>query len=640
MTYENITLTFDIHPFGMSTGSDQCIFSYSTDNSISSWTSFYQINDNNAHIIGHTETLNIETENNIGISIKIEAISGSSKCCLLSNIILQGNTISASNDFIIPPTSNKLSYFNANTLCSNTYGTTLATIPTFNLNKKAVAICRDFCTMKGQTVSNCACWNGLYRNANQNQWHWQDGTSVQNGFGFDNNANAIPFAAPWWTDGSTGTDPNVAISSVAYVRIGQVASTWAWGDTGSSSSYYPLCNAPPTATPTISPITSIPTTNEPTTNGPTTFEPTTFIPTTIQPTTTEPTTFGPTTSMPTTVQPTVLQPTTTEPSTVQPSTVEPSSMQPSSIPTNIPTISPIGEHGGQVEEMTSTYTIYVSRNELKNKDKNKEFTLIFFIVGMVIVLCICLIIVFVYKKMKDRKERIKQAKRMQMSVINNRSTSKTFTTDINTRNKNTNTISNTNMIRINSVSNTLNVQTLTPSQVSVLAQGEFNVNLTNSAGINNLLMNDIVDDMNNNNNIENNDDMIIQGMTTTGGGPSIDGNNTEDEIMNTDTNSTGDISDDDENVITNQINNVTIGGPNMYINHENNVQEGNDEYEYDEQYNDEYEHGNRYETKGNVNIDGDVDYIDTNEDIPPPPPPPLGNNSDDELLDYVNVTKN
>eukprot|EP01084_Bolivina_argentea_P138819 244317_1 len=374
MVFEEIKLTFHVNAYNITNTSQKCIFSYSTDNS-SQYHTFYEIN-NTTHVISRTQKLNTSTENNIAIRIKIEALNN---CCYLSNIKLEGTMIPVSDDFLISNSSTTKLWNDASSFCKITYGTELATVATFYLNKKAVAICHDFCHSINLNASNCGCWIGLYRNANKNIWYWKDGTSLTQ-YGFLADGSARTFTAPWWTDGFSGSDPNEAISTSTYVRMGTVGETWTWGDTAVTNNYkyYPMCNAPtpsPTSvssTPTLSPTTVLPTLS-PITYFPT-FSPSTSIPT-LSPTTYIPTLFP--TQLPST-------------STFKPTIVI-------TYITNTPTASPQRDKQNDMETSIVDIVLSTATETHKRNNKKRAALIVFVLFSVTLIIILCVLIIYFYR---------------------------------------------------------------------------------------------------------------------------------------------------------------------------------------------------------------------------------------------------
>ena len=95
--YENISLTFNVDPYGIENvirhvPPESCSIWYSIDNQINNWTQIGHW-DEYDHIIGHTVYLNHSASNNTGVAVKIIAIDHDTDCCYVSNISLNGQTM-------------------------------------------------------------------------------------------------------------------------------------------------------------------------------------------------------------------------------------------------------------------------------------------------------------------------------------------------------------------------------------------------------------------------------------------------------------------------------------------------------------------------------------------------------------------
>eukprot|EP01084_Bolivina_argentea_P251638 422106_1 len=158
---------------------------------------------------------------------------------------------------------------------------------------------------------------------------------------------------------------------------------------------YPhICDNPPTATPTVSPITS-----NPTTSIPTTFSPTTSIPTTSIPTTSNPTTIP-----------------TKSPSRFPSQTPSNNpTISPSNIPTITPSIYPTKQPTFKEGEIKDTENENNDSNDKEqiNANDNENQTVLFIVIAVAVVVFICILIGFIFwliyrnKKRKNKRQIMK-----------------------------------------------------------------------------------------------------------------------------------------------------------------------------------------------------------------------------------------
>ena len=323
----------------------------------------------------------------------------------------------------------------------------------------------------------------------------------------------------------TITASNEAIA-LNYITVECVAFT----DTPTTSS--PTSATPTTTTPdptTASPTSSTPTTQAPTTASPTNIDPTTAAPTSAQPTTsapssTNPTTFEPTTanpsvhpqtSNPTTAYPTTSLPTTSIPTTSVPTTSNPSTFPTTYVPTSRNIVVPDADVGvettakeeGAIPDDKTTTTNTKSEEEPNNDEERADLlstdtlqtnpNFVYMIIGIIISCCICcLIFVFVTRRKRKKREHAKNLKTLAPITNNNILSAQD-------NNMNNTSMQKSAFVGVGSQSPVSQAPTSPTNLSSIInlnevssVQEQFGTNLNNLVGVDEIIMDDIVNDMN------------------------------------------------------------------------------------------------------------------------------------------------